>query len=85
MSKTATTFRCPRTATSTAAAFSTIVHVNQLAVSKLDFPSFKSENYHIWFHMARIFFVQYDLVDMINSNKHNSMGTIFSKVHEGFV
>ena len=86
MSETATTSRRPRTATATAAAFNTTVHANQLALPKLDFPTFKPENYRTWSHMARIFFVQHELFDIVNGNEPNPAGTnILPKVHDGLV
>ena len=49
-------------------------HISQLALPKLDFPSFKPENYRTWSHMARIFFVQHELFDIVNGNVSNPAG-----------
>ena len=83
MFKTATTSYHPCSATVTAAAFNTTVHSSKLTLSKLDFSTFKPENYCTWSHIARIFFVQHELFDIINSNKSNLADAILHKVHSG--
>src|SRR5205809_8123338 len=62
------------------------LHPNQLALPKFDFPSFKPESYRTWSHMARIFFVQHELFDIVNGNEPNPAGAnVIPKVHDGFI
>ena len=88
MSKTATSRRLRNTQTAASnnpVPNQPVVHPNQLALPKFDFPSFKPENYHTWSHMARIFFVQHKLFDIVNGNEPNPAGDILPKVHDGLV
>ena len=58
----------------------------QLTLSKFDFPTFKSANYHAWSHIARIFFVQHSLFDIINGNETNpAASNILFKVLDGII
>ena len=86
MSATATTSRRPRTVPSASNNITlNQLHPTQLALPKFDFPSFKPENYRTWSHMARIFFVQHELFDIVNGNVPNPAGDVIPKVHDGLV
>src|SRR5438876_1353365 len=87
MSATATTSRRPRTVPSASNNITlNQLHPTQLALPKFDFPSFKPESYRTWSHMARIFFVQHELFDIVNGNEPNPAGAnVIPKVHDGFI
>ena len=88
MSKTATSRRLRNTQTAASnnpVPNQPVVHPNQLALPKFDFPSFKPENYRTWCHIARIFFVQHELFDIVNGNEPNPAGDVIPKVHDGLV
>jgi len=58
--------------------------IGQLVLPKIDFPTFKSANYHAWPHMARIFFVQHGLYSIVNGYETNPAGpNILPKVFDG--
>ena len=58
---------------------------NQLALPNIDFPSFKPANYRTWSHMARIFFVQHGLFDIVTGNEPKPAGNVLPKVFNGIV
>ena len=60
--------------------------ISQLALPKIDFPTFKSANYHTWSHMTRIFFIQHGLYSIVNGYEPNPASpNILPTVFDGLV
>jgi hypothetical protein len=40
-----------------------------LALPKFEFPTFKVKEYRTWAHMAKVFFIQHDLYNIVDGSE----------------